>query len=42
MEAAHIYSAQEILNRFGVSEREGLSDVQVREARQKYGRNGTV
>ncbi|KAI9776351.1 MAG: hypothetical protein M1839_000431 [Geoglossum umbratile] len=39
MEAAYIYSVQEILNHFGVSEQEGLSDVQVREARHKYGRN---
>ncbi|KAH0542252.1 hypothetical protein FGG08_003374 [Glutinoglossum americanum] len=39
METAYVYSGQEILKHFGVSERIGLSDIRVQEAKQKYGRN---
>jgi len=40
MENAYVYSPQQILEHFGVSEQKGLSDVQVQIAQEKYGRNG--
>ncbi len=42
MEAAYLSSPEEALGLFGVVEQEGLSDVQVQKATDKYGRNGTV
>jgi len=41
MEGAYTASVQEVLKHFGgVSERYGLSDAQVIEAKKKYGKNG--
>lgn len=41
MEGAYAVSTEEVLNHFGgVSEKYGLSDAQVIEARNKYGSNG--
>ena len=41
MEGAYAVSAEEVLKYFGgVSEKNGLSDAQVVEARKKYGKNG--
>jgi hypothetical protein len=42
MEAAYLSSTQQALQHFGVSESQGLSDIQVQKATEKYGRNGTV
>lgn len=39
MENAYIYSTDEALDYFQVSEREGLSEEQVQRARKQYGRN---
>lgn len=42
MEVAYLASPKEALGHFGVVEQEGLSDIQVQKATDKYGRNGTV
>lgn len=42
MENTYIYSPEEVLNHFHVEEQLGLSDQQVHNATEKYGRNGTV
>ena len=40
MEASFLISAQDALNHFQVTEKEGLSDLLAQQARAKYGRNG--
>jgi Ca2+ transporting ATPase len=40
MERSFLHSPAEVLERFGVSERTGLSQDQVLKSRQKYGPNG--
>ena len=42
MDAAYLASPAEALDRFQVSEQDGLSESQVQQALKKYGRNGTV
>jgi len=43
MEGAYTASVEEVLEYFGgVSEKHGLSDAQVIEAKEKYGRNGEL
>lgn len=40
MEGAYVRSPEQVLKHFNVSERLGLSQAQVKTAREKYGRNG--
>ena len=40
MEAAHTYPVSEVLQRFGVTENEGLTSERVAEAQKRYGPNG--
>ena len=40
METAYLYTTEEALRHFQVTESEGLSDQMVSEALKKYGRNG--
>ena len=40
MEASFVHSTQEALEYFQVTEQNGLSDLSVRKATAKYGRNG--
>lgn len=40
MEVPYLLSPEDVLNRFGASELSGLSQDQVKNARQKYGPNG--
>jgi Ca2+ transporting ATPase len=42
MEAAYLYTTQEVLKHFEVAEEKGLSDEQAKSSLAKYGRNGTV
>ena len=40
MEGAFVYAIEDVLRYFEVSEKNGLSNLQVVEARNKYGKNG--
>ena len=40
MERSYLKAPSEVLQHFGVTEKDGLSDVQVSELRSQYGRNG--
>ena len=40
MEGAYALAIEKVLGHFEVSEKNGLSDLQVVEARNKYGKNG--
>lgn len=42
MEASYLASTAEALNYFRVSEQNGLTDSQVRQFTEKYGRNGIL
>lgn len=42
MEAAYLSSAEDALRHFEVNESHGLSERQIRQAVEKFGRNGTV
>lgn len=42
MDTAYLASPENALDFFQVSEQDGLSDSQVQQALNKYGRNGTV
>lgn len=42
MEAAYLVSSEDALRHFQVTEQNGLSDVLVQRATEKYGRNGNV
>lgn len=42
MEAAYLVSTEDVLRHFEVTEQDGLSDLMVQKATEKYGRNGTV
>lgn len=42
MEHSFLYSPEEVLQHFGVSENTGLSQEQVLASRQKYGSNGKL
>lgn len=42
METAYLSSTEQALQHFQVNESQGLSDLQVQQATEKYGRNGTV
>lgn len=42
MEAAYLVSSEDALRHFQVTEQNGLSDVLVQRAIEKYGRNGTI
>jgi Ca2+ transporting ATPase len=41
MENAYARSTTEILKHFSVTEQEGLPDIQIEAAKEKYGRNGS-
>ena len=42
MEAAYLSTPEEVLRHFQVTEQDGLSDRQVKQALATFGRNGTV
>jgi len=42
MESSYLSSPDEVLDHFNVQAQQGLSEQQVRQATQKYGRNGTT